>query len=71
MKKINLKTWFVIIAIYEILYLLYTDMAYGVMELLKYDIDKLFLWVVIVPVGAIAIYFFIRWISNCFLTSYF
>ena len=64
MKKINLRTWFIIIASYEILYLLYAELDKGVESLYYYHTAKLFLWTVIVPVVAIAIYFFIRWISN-------
>ena len=64
MKKINLRTGFVIIAIYEILYLLYMELGFGAINVLLYRTQEFFLWVVIVPAGAIAIYFFIRWISN-------
>ena len=64
MKKISLKTGFIIIAIYEILYWLYIEMGYGYIYLFNYELPKFYLGVVIVPVGAIAIYFFIRWISN-------
>ena len=64
MKRINLRTWFIIIAIYEILYLLYAELDKGVNTLYEWHTAKLFLWTVIVPVVAIAIYFFIRWISN-------
>ena len=64
MKRINLRTWFIIIASYEILYLLYAELDKGVKTLYEWHTEKLFLWAVIVPVGAIAIYFFMRWISN-------
>ena len=64
MKKISLKTGFIIIAIYEILYWLYIEMGYGYIYLFNYELQKFYLGVVVVPVGAIAIYFFIRWISN-------
>ena len=64
MKKISLKTGFIIIAIYEILYWLYIEMGYGYKYLINYELQKFYLGVVIVPVGAIAIYFFIRWFSN-------
>ena len=64
MKKISLKTGFVIIAIYEILYWLYIEMGDGYKYLFNYELQKFYLGVVIFPVGAIAIYFFIRWVTN-------
>ena len=65
MKKINLKTGFVIIAIYEILYLVYAELRYGINEVLMYyHTYKLFMWTVIVPVAAIVIYFLIMWASK-------
>ena len=64
MKRINLRTGFVIIAIYEILYLVYAELGSGINELLMYHTHKIFMWTVIVPVAAIAIYFLIRWASK-------
>ena len=65
MININLKTGFVIIVIYEILYWL-SQLLTG-QKGPFYD-DEYFiraiLWAVVVPVAAIVIYFLIRWASK-------
>ena len=65
MKKINLKTGFVILAVYEILYWLVVMLfkPYGNSALVYHE-ENIFLWSVGVPVAAIVIYFLIRWASK-------
>ena len=65
MKRINLRTGFVIIAIYEILYWLVVMLfePYGSSRL-AYHAENIFFWSVGVPVAAIVIYFLIRWASK-------
>ena len=65
MVNINLKTGFVIIAIYEILYWL-SHLLTGQRSPFYDDEDliRAFLWVVVVPLAAIVIYSLIRWASK-------
>ena len=65
MVNINLKTGFVIIAIYEILYWL-SHLLTGQRSPFYDDEDliRAFLWAVVVPLAAIVIYFLIRWASK-------
>ena len=64
MKKINLKTGFVIIAIYEIVYWLAVMLFEPYGNWLGDDEENIFFWSVGVPVAAIVIYFLIRWASK-------
>jgi hypothetical protein len=65
MKKISLKTGFVIIAIYEILYWLRHFLT-GQRSPFYSDenLYQAFLWAVVVPLAAIVIYFLISWASK-------
>jgi|TARA_B110000003_G_scaffold253016_1_gene268009 hypothetical protein len=65
MVNINLKTGFVIIAIYEILYWL-SHLLTGQRSPFYDDEDliRAFLWAVVVPLAAIVIYSLIRWASK-------
>ena len=63
MVNINLKTGFVIIAIYEILYWLIFLLT-GQQVNSGEDFDQMLLWAVVVPLAAIVIYFLIRWASK-------
>mgnify|MGYP000636762267 CR=1 FL=1 len=65
MVNINLKTRFVIIAIYEILYWL-SHLLTGQRSPFYDDEDliRAFLWAVVVPLAAIVIYSLIRWASK-------
>ena len=65
MKRINLRTGFVIIAIYEILYWLAVMLfePYGNSRLV-YHAENIYFWSVGVPVAAIVIYFLIRLASK-------
>ena len=65
MININLKTGFVIIVIYEILYLL-SQLLTGQQSPFYNDehFMRTFLWAVVVPLAAIVIYFLIRWASK-------
>ena len=65
MKRINLRTGFVIIVIYEILYWLVVMLfePYGG-YIDSSQVFNVFLWSVGVPVAAIVIYFLIRWASK-------
>ena len=63
MKRINLRTGFVIIAIYEILYWLIFNIS-GKWLYSDEDWFQMILWTVAVPVAAIVIYFLIRWVSK-------
>tara|TARA_B100000768_G_scaffold165571_1_gene168246 strand:+ start:816 stop:1016 length:201 start_codon:yes stop_codon:yes gene_type:complete len=65
MVNINLKTGFVIIAIYEILYWL-SHLLTGQRSPFYDDEDliRAFLWAVVVPLTAIVIYSLIRWASK-------
>ena len=67
MKKINLKTGFVILAVYEILYWMALNLFgfyfYG-STISGRDEYNIFMWSVGVPVAAIVIYFLIRWASK-------
>jgi len=63
MKRINLRTGFVIIAIYEILYWLIFNIS-GKWLYSEEDWFQMILWTVAVPVAAIVIYFLIRWASK-------
>tara|TARA_B110000285_G_C14867905_1_gene487730 strand:+ start:18 stop:212 length:195 start_codon:yes stop_codon:yes gene_type:complete len=63
MININLKTGFVIIAIYEILYWLIFLLT-GQQVNSGEDFDQMLLWAVVVPLAAIVIYFLIRWASK-------
>jgi len=61
--NINLKTGFVIIAIYEILYWLIFQLT-GQYIYSDEDFYQMLLWVIAVPLVAIVIYFLIRWASK-------
>ena len=63
MININLKTGFVIIAIYEILYWLIFQLT-GQNIYSDEDFYQVLLWAVVVPLAAIVIYFLIRWASK-------
>ena len=63
MVNINLKTGFVIIAIYEILYWLIFQLT-GQYIYSDEDFYQMLLWVIAVPLVAIVIYFLIRWASK-------
>ena len=63
MVNINLKTGFVIIAIYEILYWLIFQLT-GQNIYSDEDFYQVLLWAVVVPLAAIVIYFLIRWASK-------
>ena len=64
MKRINLKTGFVIIAIYEIVYWLAVMLFEPYDQMLYDDAENIYFWSVGVPVAAIVIYFLIRWASK-------
>ena len=64
MVNINLKTGFVIIAIYEILYWLVVMLFEPYGRMLEDDIFNIFLWSIVVPVAAIVIYLLIKWASK-------
>ena len=64
MKRINLRTGFVIIVIYEILYWLIVVLFKPYGNWLGDDEVNIFFWSVGVPVAAIVIYFLIRWASK-------
>ena len=64
MININLKTGFVIIAIYEILYWLVVMLFEPYGSWGDDDIINIFLWSIVVPVAAIVIYFLIKWASK-------
>jgi surface polysaccharide O-acyltransferase-like enzyme len=63
MVNINLKTGFVIIAIYEILYWIIYQLT-GQYIYSDEDFSQVLLWVIAVPLVAIVIYFLIRWASK-------
>ena len=63
MININLKTGFVIIAIYEILYWLIFQLT-GQHLYSDEDFYQVLLWVIAVPLVAIVIYFLILWASK-------
>ena len=65
MVNINLKTGFVIIAIYEILYWL-SHLLTGQQSPFynEESLIRVFLWAVVVPPAASVIYFLIRWASK-------
>jgi hypothetical protein len=63
MININLKTGFVIIVIYEILYWLIHFLT-GQNMYSDEDFYQMLLWVIVVPLAAIVIYFLIRWASK-------
>ena len=66
MKKINLKTGFVILAVYEILYWIAINLfkPYGYSIGAGDEKFNVFMWSVGVPVAAIVIYFLISWVSK-------
>jgi hypothetical protein len=64
MVNINLKTGFVIIAIYEILYWLVVMLFEPYGRWLEDDIFNIFLWSIVVPVASIVIYLLIKWASK-------
>jgi hypothetical protein len=65
MVNINLKTGFVIIVIYEILYLLSQLLTGQPGPFYNYEYyERTVLWAVVVPLAAIVIYFLIRWASK-------
>ena len=64
MKKINLKTGFVIIAIYEIVDWMAVMLFEPYGNWLGDDEENIFFWSVGVPVAAIVIYFLISWASK-------
>ena len=65
MKKISLKTGFVIIAIYEILYWMAVNLfgLYGSI-INSWEVFNVFMWSVGLPVAATIIYFLISWASK-------
>ena len=65
MKKINLKTGLVILAVYEILYWMALNLFgfYG-STISGSEEYNIFMWSVGVPVAAIVIYFLISWASK-------
>jgi hypothetical protein len=65
MININLKTGFVIIVIYEILYWLSQLLTGQPGPFYSYEFyERTLLWAVVVPLAAIVIYFLIRWASK-------
>ena len=64
MKRINLRTGFVIIAIYEILYWLAVMLFEPYGQWFYDNAENIYFWSVGVPVAAIVIYFLIRWASK-------
>jgi hypothetical protein len=63
MININLKTGFVIIAIYEILYWLIFQLT-GQHLYSDEDLYQMLYWVIAVPLVAIVIYLLIKWASK-------
>ncbi|MDB9796829.1 hypothetical protein OAB68_01270 [Candidatus Pelagibacter ubique] len=63
MVNINLKTGFVIIAIYEILYWIIYQLT-GQYIYSDEDFSQVLLWVIAVPLVAIVIYLLIKWASK-------